>query len=168
MSSVLRQRPPKGFYPAGRVAAARFCEPPSFTKKRKLTGVRAQGMRYEQRAQQHFLDHYPHAYVPGGWIRFVREDGSASVCQPDGYMVDFDRGVITVLEFKLRHCELAWWQLLHLYVPVMQALFRDWTFRAVEVCRWYDADIRVPQRPALLPDVMLASDRGWGVHIWAP
>lgn len=110
-------------------------------------------------------------YTEGPWVSFVDGvSGERRYCQPDALIIQPLRGRITVIEYKYRHTELAYWQLFHLYIPVVQALFgrADWQFTGVEICARYDCAVVCPERPLLRKDVLDAQPSAFNVHIWRP
>ena len=141
----------------------------SKAKKRRATGARAAGLAYEKKAQQMLMEKYASYYVQGPWFSFFR-DGCRQLqyCQPDGLMIDFHNGTINVVEIKLRHTSDAWWQVRHLYIPVVSKLFgeRDWVYGAQEVCKWFDPDEPFPEDYVMLTQPAVSPIGKFGVHIW--
>ncbi len=161
-------RPPRNFSPAGNISEVQWA--PGYSKLipgTRVRGVRAQGIRYERKAQQHFTGAYSN-YVAGPWLRFRSGASAWRVCQPDGYQLDFRRGLITIFEFKLQHTALAWWQLRHLYEPVTYALLKNWDVAVLEVTRWFDPHTVFPERFKIIQDVEDVAPGGFFVHIWRP
>jgi hypothetical protein len=164
--------PPKRFHPAGEVEIASFSlEPPLFTKNTKVTGKRADGIRYETKAQEHILFERPDTYVPSPWFRF-RSKGQEKFyfCQPDGIDFDIERGRLTIIEIKLQHTPNAWWQTRRLYEPVLKKLFPEvlWEFAIIEVVRWFDPDKAFPERYNFLKDLSFDTIKPgeFHLHIW--
>lgn len=129
-------------------------------------------MKYEQQVQEHFLDLMPDKYVPGPWLYFNGEHG-VQWCQPDGLIVDLRGGKIVIVEIKYQHTTDAWWQMRHLYLPVLQHIFPEslWDFKLLEVVKWFDGMLQWPEqvRPVAHPlDVLTVSGSSTGVHIWKP
>lgn len=157
---------PVNFKPAGQVHRAYISQtPPPFIRKRTYTGRRAQGVRYEKRVQEHLQELFPHTYVPSPWIHFLA-DGRWRWCQPDGLIVDAERGRIIVVEVKYSHTPEAWWQVERLYLPVLRLCFepRLWTFERCEVVKWFDPAVQFPEEIELTPEVDRVSDK-FRVHI---
>lgn len=148
------------------LAAAPF---PVFHPTKGQKGAKADGLRYEMRVKAHFAEAYPH-FLPGFWIGYTDMANRVAYCQPDGLLMDFEQGILTILEFKLRHCYKAYQQLFDLYLPVVGALFGDqWTYRCLEVCKWYDASLALGKSQVLLPDPLQPFPASsLGVHIWNP
>ena len=159
--------PPAEFKPAGRVLAAGFSYPP-FLRRRRYTGRRAEGVRYEKKVQAYLLSTYAEKYVDSPWLRFY-SGGKWRWCQPDGLLIDLPAGTITIVEVKYQHTPDAWWQVRQLYQPVLQVLFpeRLWTFHACEVVKWYDPAVLFPERVVLAQDVGMYHP-SFKVHIWHP
>lgn len=110
-------------------------------------------------------------YVRGPWLQFQSADAeSPRFCQPDHLVFDPVDRAIYIIESKLKHTPEAWWQLRHLYTPVLAGLFPPqlWKFRVVEIVRWYDPAITFPERVTLIPHVLAVGAGEFGVHIWKP
>ena len=165
--------PPKRFKPAGELLWAEFSPTaPDFSKKKRRTGRRRQGMLYEKKGHGHLTDLYGERYVPSPWLRFTDTiSDRARWCQPDGLLIEPERGVITLVEFKYQHTSDAWWQLRQLYEPVVGFLFPHdrWELRVCEVVKWYDPATLFPERVRMIPEIhSLQSSKEFGVHIWKP
>ena len=165
-------QPPRKFTPAGRVARARLAlDPPSFAAKRpRLKGSAAAGVRYERKALAQLAHDYAEAFVPQPWLQYQRQGNCDwQWCQPDGLIVELRRGLVTIVECKLRHTPDAWWQLRKLYEPVVQALFgaAHWRFSCVEVCRWFDPHTPFPEAIVNAAYPTVVPPNRFGVHIWA-
>lgn len=142
---------------------------PGFIRDRlAASGAAYEGVRYERKAQAHLLATLPDSYVPGPWLRYYSSSRGESFCQPDGWIIDLERGVITIVEIKLRHTSTAWWQLRQLYEPVTQRLFGTelWDYAVLEVCRWFDPATVFPEQVIKCSSPARAPDSGFGVHIW--
>lgn len=163
--------PAQGFSPAGSVAEARFSlTPPPFIRQRKYTGRRAEGIRYERKVQDMLLDVFPDSYIPSPWLHFLGAEADKwRWCQPDGILVDFERGLLTVLEVKYSHTSDAWWQVRRLYTPVLQRIFPPalWEYQACEIVKWYDPATKFPE-PVELASELDRPSRKFKVHIWRP
>lgn len=74
-----------------------------------------------------------------------------------------------VVEYKLQHTPLAWWQTRQKYLPVLSQIFPLdlWEFAAVEVVQWFDPHTPFPEPIDMLEDVISASPQKFGVHIWS-
>lgn len=163
--------PPDRFKPAGLILQARISKSlPPFIRKRKYTGRRAEGVRYEKRVQEHLIYEYPETYIPSPWIHF-RDDTSDRFrwCQPDGINIDVHRGIVTCCEIKYSHTPDAWWQTRKLYMPVLQHIFAStlWSIQVCEIVKWYDAATVFPEDVELTPEPTRPSHR-FKVHICRP
>lgn len=150
---------------ANGVEQAYFARWPGFASRKRATGRRAQGIRYEKLVQAHLTEAEP-CYLDSPWLRFLDADGW-HWCQPDGIHFDFSRGIITIVEVKYQHTPDAWVQLLELYGPVLQCIFPAslWTFRYLEWVRWHDPAVRVAANPRLIAHPF-GQNYERGVHIW--
>lgn len=163
---------PQGFRPAGQVDAAEFAgrEPP-FLRERKRRGRKADGIRYEKRVHGYLARRFGWMYLASPWLRFLSADAERwRWCQPDGLIIDPLGGRITLVEVKFQHTSDAWWQTRELYLPVLKVILPPalWSYSVVEVTRWYDPAVKVPDRVVLTEDLMHLREREFGVHIWRP
>lgn len=156
-----------GFRPSGRVLSADFAMPPAL-RKRRYTGRRLEGIRYEKKVHEYLAEFYGEMYIPSPWIKFFAE-GAYRWCQPDGIHLDFIRGVITIVEVKYQHTTDAWWQLRCLYEPVLRVIFPAslWKFEVCEVVKWYDPAVVFPEKTVLAQEMAMPHS-AFKVHIWRP
>lgn len=138
-------------------------------KTARSRGLKKKGRDYERAAVRHISELYPGLFVPHPWIHVVDQEGPRWV-QPDGLLIRPMEGMVTIVEFKLKHTPTAWFQLTELYRPVVEWLFpRDlWTIRLCEVCRWYDPSIFFPGEANLRPKLEEVKANEVGVYIWCP
>jgi hypothetical protein len=146
--------------------------PPAFAEKtRRYTGKRADGMRCERKVKEWAGERYGDMFVPGPWFRY-KELGKAQVrfCQPDGLLFAWDMRRIYLLEMKLKHTSDAWWQLKHLYLPVVAKCFPPslWEYSLCEVVKWFDPAIAMPEKTRMVPDILIADPGDFAVHIYRP
>lgn len=144
---------------------------PEFAKKpvKNDTAARKAGRRYEDKVQDYLLTRYSKQYVASPWLQFKDPTvpGFSSWCQPDGWLIDMERGLITIVEIKLSHTAAAWWQIRHLYEPVTRFLFgKEWRYAACEVTRLHDPSVAFPETVTLTPDVSTLWSGAFGVHSW--
>lgn len=107
-------------------------------------------------------------YLPSPWLRFFA-DGKWRWCQPDGVLFVPGAGRIVIVEIKYQHTPDAWWQVRHLYQPVLEHIFPPslWEYEVCEVVKWFDPHVAFPERVVLANEVdMLHKD--FKVHIWKP
>lgn len=156
---------PASFQPAGRVLSASLSLPPAL-RKRKYTGRRLQGVRYERRVHEYLASLYGDGYVASPWLKFFAE-GRWRWCQPDGLVLAPATGRITVVEVKYQHTSDAWWQLRHLYLPVLAQIFPPalWRFDVCEVVKWYDPAVVFPERVVLAHEPAL-DNSAFKIHIY--
>jgi hypothetical protein len=163
--------PPENFLDAGTVHYAYFLsgEPP-YIRRKRFTGRRAAGIRYERKAQEYLQYMFPDTYVSSPWLAFKCSYTEKSRwCQPDGLVIDVPRGIITCVEIKYNHTSDAWWQTKQLYAPVLRKVFRPelWQIQFCEVVKWYDPSIRFPEPIQLTMNIDQPSSK-FKVHIWRP
>jgi hypothetical protein len=165
--------PQRNFKPAGQVEWVQHAQTePGFAARRGFgKGARAQGLRYEAKAHEHFGGLYGEAYVPGPWFKF-QTAGSDKIrwCQPDALLFQPFLGRILVMEYKLCHNPDSWWQLRALYEPVLARAFPPtlWKFVLCEVTKWFDPATNFPESVTLTPNPLEASPGRFYVHIWKP
>lgn len=142
---------------------------PGFIRSAEGRGPRADGLRYERRVLEKISAEVGGAggLVPSQWFSFLDgAGGQRRYCQIDGFSFDLCKGTITIYEIKLRHTHDSWWQLTQLYEPVLRAFFPSnvWTYRLIEICRWFDPATYYPVKPVMLAN-LAQSFTGIGVHI---
>jgi hypothetical protein len=142
-------------------------EDPPFIREVKRRGRRAEGLRYERRVHQEFLIRYP-GYLPSPWFSYRDRDG-LKWCQPDGLIIDAERGTIGIVEVKYQHTEKAYAQLFSLYLPILRVLFGGiYKVACIEVVKWYDCAVLCPVNPILCEHPQLAREGLFNVHIYKP
>lgn len=175
MTTAIRFPPPARFRPAGNVTWAEFAlNPPLMVDRiarQRTRGARGAGNRYERYAQEYLIDRLGSAYVPSRWFVYrSRSIDRVSFAQPDGLYFDFQRGIITCFEIKIRHTDRAWWQVRHLYQPIVRHVFgtRLWRYAAVEVVCWFDPHTSFPEPVAELVtlDAARFDPASFHVHTW--
>lgn len=159
--------PPNAFHPAGEVHHAQFSSPPAL-RRRRYTGRRLQGIKYEKAVHAYLANLYGEFYLASPWLKFYA-DGKWRWCQPDGLLFVPQEGRIVVVECKYQHTSDAWWQTRHLYLPVLQKLFplSLWTYEVCEVVKWFDPAVVFPERLVLANEVDMPH-AAFKVHIWKP
>lgn len=159
--------PPANFNPARNILHAEFTDPPTL-RRRRYTGRRLQGVRYERLVQDYLSFRFGTDYLASPWIKFFG-DGKWRWCQPDGLLFSPASGRITIVEVKYQHTADAWWQVRHLYQPVLEHIFPPhlWKFDACEIVKWYDPAIIFPEVVSLASEVNLVC-KNFKVHIWKP
>lgn len=163
-------KPPRNFFPAGRVNRVELTtEPPFITAARegKQRGAKKRGLQYETRVTQYLLKRYENLYVPGPWLQFTTQSRNRwRLCQPDGLIVDIQNGHITVVEIKLSHTALAWWQCCRLYLPIVKRLFgSSFSYSCCEVTKWFDPHVAFPETFILSSQPHRANRLKFTVHI---
>jgi hypothetical protein len=143
---------------------------PGFLKgTKKQVGRRAAGLRYEKRVQK-VLEEISELYVPGPWIRYgLRGEGRGRWCQPDGFILDLRKGLITIIEVKYKHTIDAWWQIRKLYEPILKKIFppSHFQYACIEIVSWYESGIKFPETFYFAEDPLEAKAGRFGVHVLA-
>lgn len=164
---------PRRFRPAHQVKEAEFMlEPPAcFVAEKRRSESQKLGIRYEKQALE-ALDQGAKfdLFVPSPWIAFTDHSGRR-VCQPDalGFHEGPNGPVATILEIKLVHTIMAFWQLRRLYEPVIRRMFPKYHVRVCEVTKSFDPFTPWPERIVLCPELpalkQLDAD-AFGVITW--
>lgn len=171
MEQLLSKCPPsRSFRPAGQVECPRLeLKSPPWIGQSTKNSAKLAGLRYERQAKEFIRNSFPRLYVEGPWFSFTNGgDTPRRYCQPDFLLLDFLAGTLVVGEIKLRHTAGSWWQVEHLYLPVVRAIFGgNWKYSAFEMCHWYDPAVAFPVRCRLLEQPRYTAER-FGVFIWKP
>lgn len=163
---------PQDFQGAGRVLWAKHSlEPPPFIKPQRIKDEsRLRGIRYERKVQDYLCRTFE-GYIPSPWIYFRSSQFSRTRwAQPDGLLLDLERGICTIIEIKYQHTKRAYFQLHRLYYPLLTRILRPelWSFRFLEIVRWYDPSASFPVIPRMSPIISDIPEGCTGVHIWKP
>lgn len=153
---------------------------PSFVRTRRRQGRKGVGIRYEEKVQACLLDEYPH-YVASPWFQYRMRHAPNRVnyAQPDGLLIDVEKGVVTIVEIKYAHTPDAYFQLYNKYLPLVEAFFRRpdkkaehdkrlWRFATIEVVRWYDGAVVFPCDVTLRERIDYARPDEFAVNICRP
>jgi hypothetical protein len=161
---------PKGFRPAGTVTSSSFAAtPPKGLTGGRSTGVRKLGKAYERKVLKWLAAEVAAAipdgtFYPSPWLTFQGLGGDR-LCQPDAFLLTKRGGV--VFEVKLRHSQMAYWQLRHLYSPVLAAIFPEIPIGICEVTKWFDPATPWPEPVKLLENPFDAiGTTSFGVFTW--
>lgn len=123
-------------------------------------------MRYERKVHARLEQRYGLNYVPNQWFAYLWR-GKVHYCQTDGLLVFEEPRTLLLLEVKYSHTPDAYWQIEHLYLPVLQSFLAEggWKVATAEVVKWFDPAVQCPRRPILrerLEDVKVGE---FAVHI---
>lgn len=94
--------------------------------------------------------------------------GRARYAQFDGLLILPEAQRLCIVEVKYQHTAGAYWQLEHLYIPLLRCFLgpgNPWQIATVEVCKWYDPSTRFPIAVNLCEDVIQARVGTFNVHI---
>lgn len=157
--------PPRRFREAGTVRAAWSCEGPFGRTVPRLRGSAAQraGIRYERKVLKQLKLELPSVWT-SPWFRFQTERDSRW-CQPDALLKSSED--LVIFEVKIRSTTDAWWQLEHLYKPVVEKAFERRVTGIVLICKHLDPMVGLPGEPHHVfsfRDASLA--RGFSVMQW--
>lgn len=147
---------------------------------RRRRGRMGLGLRYEAKVQRHFLDGFD-GYMPGPWFKYTTSDEPKRInyAQPDGLLVNIEKGKITICEMKYTHCAEAYFQLVDKYLPIVRKFFNNseketdgdpqlWRFATVEVVYWFDCAVAFPTKPRLRERLEDVQTNELAVHICRP
>lgn len=132
---------PAGFRPAGKVAWVRPGDTPAFAQGGRLKGAKRRGKLFEEHAVE-VLEAWTPGFA-GLWLEFQDTAGNRRWAQPDWFAVQSDR--IVLAEMKLTHTALAWWQMRHLYQPLLEWMFPGMPVARVEVAAKVAGPVFVPE-----------------------
>lgn len=141
--------PPKKFSAAVGVRSAKFLpEQPPFIRRGRSLGRFATGIRYELGVHEvlelRALGRAEVSLRLGQWIEFEDRSGRRW-CQTDALWIETERRRCVVCEIKYQHTPDAWWQLKHLYVPVLQRALPGYSFGMLEIVHWFDPSTFWPE-----------------------
>ena len=108
---------------------------PSFAIPRKAKGAKLRGLRYEESVCNWLVERLREPWVcfDHQWLSYVDSFGKTHYCQPDFFAISVDRGLVLVIEVKLTRVAKAWYQLNHLYMPVLRSILPAFSFACVEI-----------------------------------
>lgn len=168
---------PRGFKPASGVSSAIFHVdgPACFaTTPKRMSPAKRRGKVFEKRAlsaleEAGLFD----LFVSSPWMKFEEPRSASRICQPDA--LGFHEGpkgpVATIIEIKLRHTILAYWQLRRLYEPVVKAAFPHYEIRVCELTQAFDPSVPWPEDVVFiqeLEDLRRIPPASFGVLQWRP
>lgn len=114
------------------------------------------GLRYEAQVLRLLEDRFPLAVSHLGF-RYV-SDGRSYTCWPDAIVFNERLKIINVVEVKWRHTVDAWVHFKELYLPVIKKAFPSCSVHAIEVCKAYDPNVRLPGQPKIMTDLKQLED----------
>jgi hypothetical protein len=100
------------------------------------------GLRYEARALAHLAEVLEGGFEPSKWFRFAGATG-IRYCQVDGLL--HSEAVTAIFEVKVTFTSDAWWQLRHLYEPVVRKALLPARLALVIVCKSFDPAAAFPE-----------------------
>ena len=126
------------------------------------------GLRYERKALKHlaalhpnFLEHLPFIFI---------SEGARKTAIPDGICFAKSLDHLTIIEIKLKHSVEAWQQLNLLYLPVVKRAFPNHKIKLLEVVRWFEPNLVLPDKTMQVIDVGMhfeSNDFDYGIYIWS-
>lgn len=140
----------------------------------KMSSAKRAGLRYEKKAKKHLLELVDDAHSDVWWQYFEGRSPIPRRCQTDVVAFNEDFRLITVFEIKSQHTSDSWWQLRHLYEPVLLAVYGlNWRVNVVEVCRIFDPAVKFPEPIFDIKNEVLNAwtktpHPEFGVHRWRP
>jgi hypothetical protein len=148
-TTTCRHPPPNRFRAAVGVGTARFLPgQPPFLKRGRSVGRYAAGIRYElgvgEILELWALGRSEIQLRLGQWIEFQDRSGKRW-CQVDALWIDNSSRRCLVCEIKYQHTPDAWWQLKHLYVPVLQRVMPGYILGMLEIVHWFDPGMAWPE-----------------------
>lgn len=161
----------KRFRPATDVKWAKLLPyQPPFIKRKRSRGKYLVGIRYERQVQEYLALlalSRNFEYIESPWIEYEDANGKRW-CQPDGLLVD--ARAVCIVEVKYQHTVDAWWQLVHLYQPVIKLIYPN--HRPVcmlEIVHWFDPKTAWPEKYSLTDSPLrIPQANKVAVHIFNP
>lgn len=155
-------RPPRGFSPPGPgFHNVRFGGTIPSTSARKR-GAKGLGLAYELRVHDVMRAIYGHSYRAHPTMLYEDMSGLRRAI-PDGLLQTSEGHIL--IEVKYTHCELAWWQLHKLYLPLLTSILRG-PIVCVEICRSYDPSVGFPLPHRVIESLHKAPRGETGVLVW--
>jgi len=154
---------------------------PKFVQSgRRRRGRKGVGLRYEAKVHAHLLAEFD-GYIQSPWFRYTTSDAPNRInyAQPDGLIVDVEKGRILICEMKYSHCAEAYFQLLDKYLPIVRKFFNNsdsesdggkplWTFATVEIVYWFDCAVAFPTTPERRARLQDVREHELAVHVCRP
>lgn len=141
---------------------------PSGLVRRPSSKAQTAGLRYEKRVKTHLSDLFQaHEVEAGTWWSF-RDLSGQRLCQTD--VLIWSDHLITIVEIKAQHTTDAWWQLRHLYEPVLRAFRPAHHINVLEVCRSFEP-VQFPEKFDRVSDIAewaAVPQEHFGVCRWRP
>lgn len=137
-----------------------------FTLKPPRTLREKKGVKYEKKVHEKLIEEFGLYYIPNQWFAYGLR-GATRFCQPDGILLQEQKKLILVVEVKYSHTPDSFWQLEHVYLPVIRAFILDasWRIAKVEVVKWFDPAVHCPVRPVLRENLRDVRPGEFAVHI---
>lgn len=154
----------------GRPSNIRLIPSSTYTRATGRTTAQKTGLRYEEKVQRALLDYFkpPREYLAAPFIHYS-DDRGYHTRVPDG-IATID-GVKYILEIKLGHTEVSWWQLERVYRPLVEAYYHTFPVRVCEICRSFDPMVSFPSKFRRLESIDELPSLGkgeFGVLRWKP
>lgn len=139
---------PNGIKPVvGTVSRAYLSNKKYFKDTKSRNAARSAGVSYEKAAKEKLLSVWRRFDpLPGPWIEF-RDASGFRICQPDFVVVC--PLYVVIFEIKIRHTEVAWWQLRRLYAPVCERLWGR-PAACVEFTQSFDPSTFFPESESMI------------------
>lgn len=106
-------------------------------------------------------------YIPSTWFAY-HWNGRIRYCQPDALLLIPGRRVLVIVEIKYSHTVDAYWQLEHVYLPVLRTFLgpgNPWQIAVVETVKWFDPAVAFPCKVTLCADLTQVRVHDFNVHI---
>jgi hypothetical protein len=129
------------------------------------TPKRREGLRHEARTHEALYHRYGDLYLNSPWFFIRSPRGAFHYAQPDGLLFFPDRGLLAIVEAKLKHVATSYYQTENLYLPVVRRVFPGWSYSVCEVVRWYDVSTPFPIRHRVVKEIHDTQPDEFTVHI---
>jgi hypothetical protein len=129
-------------------SAKLLSEQPSFIRRGKVAAKFATGVRYERKVGEYLelwaLGRAEISLRLGQWMQFKDRSGTRW-CQVDALWAVPAKRLALICEIKYQHTADAWWQLKHLYIPVLGKALPGYTLGMLEIVHWLDPGVVWPE-----------------------
>lgn len=129
--------------------SAEFTHAPAFTKGKRPRGSKRAGHLFEKAVQAKLFELFGDSVISNAWIAFEDTVYGERLCSPDVFVIEPDRGLITIVECKLTHTDSAYHQL-GKYEIVLQTLFPNYKIRGVEIYKYLNSNTYYPVTPKVV------------------
>lgn len=158
--------PPLHFIPAGEIASVwEMPGNPHRNCRETKTGAQMAGLRYEKKIKKKLEAIYGQNAVFAPWLSFTSVGSARRRCCSPDVVIALGDGLYVIVEIKIRHVADSYWQLRHLYHPVMQKVYPSADIRLATIVGSFDPATYYPEEIDYIYDLSEVNER-IGVLRW--